>query len=165
MPKYRECSAEVHDILTKVKAESFPPLAQAGVTFDCLFAFDGDLRHHGWPCAATIKINSQERRAAGANDVTLKIHEKTWADMDLQARRALIHHELCHLELQWLPGALLKTDDSNRPALKIVPHDWEFTGFASTARNYRDDSPEVKGAKALLENYGQLLLWDMLPAN
>jgi hypothetical protein len=144
---------DVIEVVDQVKREYHPELEQAGVTVNVLMAF-GDLKLHGDPCAATVKINSTQQRIEGLADATVKLHSETWRDLTDRERIAVVDHELHHLKvavegyreekvplgLPDQPDAvkvvrhlIFAADDAGRPKLKMRRHDLVVGGFRASA--------------------------------
>jgi hypothetical protein len=140
MPLFSKTDDAVDTMVAEVMEEYHPKLHAEGVTVGTLFAFGGDdaipvLKHHGWPAAAVVKINSLKDRVRGLADATITIDKATWNEYPDATRRALIDHELEHLQLVMVKDTMfVQHDDHDRPKLKIKPHDFELGVFKSTRR-------------------------------
>ena len=156
MPEYRNAYDVLGPILSKLIKKHHYELDEAGVTVESLWAV-GELKHHGYPAAAVIKIMSQEQRAAGSSDCRLKVSLEVWDEATDMQREALLMHELEHLVLLREENGAVKTDDCHRPRLKCKLHDWELGGFASIAERYGDDAMEVRAARQVVGEFGQIL--------
>lgn len=115
------------------------------------------LQEKGRPTEATIRIMRLKDRVAGRGDVEITIDGDKWADLNAKQREALIDHQLEHLELQKDSEDKPKTDDIGRMKLKIRKHDYEIGGFDAVAHRHHGDCPEVRQAKQLMDQSGQLL--------
>jgi hypothetical protein len=154
MATYRTVPKEVNDLVDKVVNEYHPDLEEAGVTVSALFA--DEVRSHGWPCAAIIELNSKKNRVKGMDDATVTIDENHWKDLSEEKRIGLLDHELEHLELQCDEEGKVKTDDANRPKLKIRPHDWEGGFFYKIVERHKEAAPEAASYKPLHQKMTQL---------
>ena len=149
--RYESCPDSVTDLVRRVRRERFPSLD--GVTITCDFSFaptkDGiptsdDLKHHGWPCAAIIKIVSLKDRVSGLSDAILRISGNWWIDHpDEYERISLITHELTHIILTD------KEDSFGRPVLKMRPHDYEATGFYDCIEQDQEHSIDLQQIAAV----------------
>lgn len=160
-------SAPAHDLLASIIRDHHPDLAEAGLSIGLIFvASTGTapaLRHHGWPAQAIVRNESAENRAKGAADATITIDKANWDDLTADQRRALLDHEVTHIELRRdRKSGAVKRDDKDRPLVKLLPHDYECAGFRAVAERYGDDSPEVRAMDHLRTTYGQLLLFEGL---
>src|SRR4051794_22985186 len=94
---YEKAGPEINDEVTAVMRRLHSGLAEAGVTIETLLAANEDgpaVMLHGWPCKATIKVNSLKDRAAGCCDARLTLDAETWASGFEDERAALLDHEL-----------------------------------------------------------------------
>lgn len=95
----------------------------------------------GFPAAASISIVKLKDRVKGFGDAEMLIDGDRYPKWDETTLRALIDHELEHLEFTG------NVDDIGRPKLRLKPHDVEFGWFDSVARRHGDTSFEVQQAK------------------
>lgn len=112
---------------------------------------------HGYPCAAVISIIPYKQRVDKRADAEIIIDQSQWQDFTAPQRRALLDHEITHLELQRDDIGLVKTDDQGRPKLSMRLHDYQVGGFASIAKRYGGDALEVIQAKQMRDAYGDVL--------
>ena len=183
------CTKAARDVvmlLVDVLHEHHPVLAACEVRVDALMADartekDAEkraLKHGGYPAAATIAIVPLKRRALGQGDALLTIDAAVWDGLAPDEQRALIDHELTHLEVARDgaasadgsrvvgvdpdTGEMLgapKADDLGRPVLRLRLHDWQFGGFTEIARRYRTSALEVQAVRACRDGRGQYF-WD-----
>jgi len=133
-------------------------LLEAGVTWNVVMVHaatdqNGEprgpaLKHHGHDALAVVKINSLEDRVKGLADVTLRLDGDRWPEHSRETQVAILHHEAEHLILVRGDDGAVRTDDANRPKLRIRQHDLEIGGFecvvechkmaAIEAQQYRD---------------------------
>lgn len=121
-------------------------LADAGVTTDILFASnldDSPLKSHGFPAAATIKIQPLKQRATGNADSLLCIDYHQWTRFTEAQRIALLHHEAVHLTLTLDDDNNVKRDDLNRPKMKLRVHDNECGIFTEVITQHGRDALDV----------------------
>ena len=165
MPSYRPDNGEITEVIEEIAAKHHEPLVNAGVTFDVMVAIpsenDGSdlVKLHGRECYAVVQVTPYKLRCRGMSDVTLWVDGPKWDGLDSRQRKALIDHELLHLELQWTKSrvvaevtipARVKTDDLERPKIKLRPHDWEIGGFDLIVNRWGDDSIEIEQCKAMV---------------
>lgn len=158
--------AEIYRIAAAVidKKGSLKDMREAGVTYDFLFAHNSEgpaVKLHGYPCAATIKINSYEKRVEGHADCVVKVDAHEWGRMDLVEREALLFHEFLHLvvvkdkEKDKKTGAVTihgpKTDDLGRPKLKMNLHDFQVGIFKEVIEDYGQKSLDAKQIAPLVQ--------------
>lgn len=163
----RQIDNDVTELVAAVREEHHRYLEGADVTVDVLMVSDIDeesgevlpaLTLHGYPAAATIKIVGPAQRALGQADALMMIDVVSWRELPPAGRRALIDHELTHLEVVCGKKGEIKRDDSGRPKLKMRLHDYEIGGFREVIERHGKAAPEVITAKSCTEN-GQYF-WD-----
>jgi hypothetical protein len=170
MPTLTKPNGEVHALLAAAIERYRPDLLAAEVTIGLLAAWprtendDHPLKLHGYPCAATIKVNSYKLRCQGLEDVTLTLDGPNWERLDAAEQDGLLDHELTHLELCYSkstkrnPVCILLTDDAGRPKLKNRLHDYEIGGFVAVMDRHGLAAPETQLVRQAVETYGQLRL-------
>ena len=155
---YQKAPTETVKLVDSVRRQHHPELERAEVTIDVLVADNPDadpVTVGGYPCQAKVKIVSLKDRAKGCRDAEIIIDNTRWQGMNEQQQRALIDHELHHLEVQF-DGKLVLEDDLGRPKLKMRKHDWQIGWFDIIAKRNGDASPEVRQARKLWEKQSQL---------
>lgn len=169
MATYRKVDSEVSTIIKELVKEHHQELEEAGVRVGARFAYapvnlstgepKGEaLKHHGYAAAAVVRIVSHRDRVAGMPDAMIDIDGQAWADeWNEERRRAILDHELTHLEVVRDEDGAIKLDDCHRPKLKMKLHDWQLGGFADIAKRYKEASIEVEAARAMADKHGQLL--------
>lgn len=171
---------EVHGLIREIMEEHHPDLVEAGVTVNAVFAYaplrsDGvpkqpSVKLHGYPCEAVVKINSLKARVEGLADATITFDGHLWGGVETaklepmadDRRKALIDHELQHLELKTDGDGNNKRDDLNRPELKMRLHDVEVGWFRAIAERHGKAAGECRQAAMLVDRKGQLL-WPWAP--
>jgi hypothetical protein len=152
---YEPADAETYALLEELIAEHRADLAKAGATITLLFAYsDSDkpaIRHHGFAVAGCARVNPYLDRVEGKGDATITLDGDGWKLRSAARRRALLHHELCHIGT--CPG---KVDALGRPKLKSVPGDWENDGFNLVVKLYGDDAPEKRWLNSVEAQLAQL---------
>jgi hypothetical protein len=131
------------------------------------------LKLHGYACAATVRATTLKQRALGQRDALIVFDAFTWERLDDDERRAVIDHELYHLQVVseergvpfvlWDPVAkciatVPKHDDLGRPKLKLRLHDWHLGGFRAIAERHGDAALEVRAFRSTADEHGQFLL-------
>lgn len=164
---YRPDNGEVGEIVGSVMRAHHGDLAEAEVRVGVLMAYPGDddgedfvaVKLHRYPCAATIKINSARNRLEGMPDASIVIDAGKWEDdLDDLARRALIDHELTHLEVARDSEGHIKSDDAGRPKLKMRLHDIEIGVFASVMNRYGSKCLDTQMVQTIVDDWGQRLM-------
>ncbi len=111
---------------------------------------------HGYPCRATIKINSLKDRAAGLGDCTITFDGDEWENWTEPELIAVIDHELMHIELKGEDG---ETDDAGRPKLKMRLHDFDHGGFEEVAKRHRENATEWQAFAKTAKWFQQSFQW------
>lgn len=162
---YQLADAAVHALARDVMAEHHAKrlIMPDGdfVKLCIMFAF-GDVNSdepavklHGYPCAAVVSIIPYKQRVDKRADAEIIIDRSQWDAMTDLQRRALLDHEITHLEFQKDDVGCVKTDDVGRPKLTMRLHDWQLGGFREIAQRYGEDAIEVVNAKAFKRDYGE----------
>ena len=178
MATFSKAPAEVLDVIAEVIDNWHPDLAEAAARIGAVMARptlddDGEpkgpaLAKDGHKVLARIKRNGGEDRAGGKDDATITLDADHWETLGElidgdERQRALVDHELYHLEVQRekpLPGqarGAIRTDDRGRPLFKMRPHDWELTGFRVVAERHGRHSEERIQARRFHDHFGNLL--------
>ncbi len=164
MATYRNADAGDIALLAEMQSTHHRDLVEAGVTVGLLAAHaprdknTGEpkgqaLSLHGYPCWATVKINSLRDRVEGKADATVTIDGDRWCELETPEQRAVLDHELTHLEVVHDADGAIALDDALRPKLKMRLHDVQLGGFYSIidrhkmaaieAQTYRDIHHEM----------------------
>lgn len=168
MPSYERASKEISKAVGSVMKRFHGAMADAGVTIDVLTAYakkdkNGDptgpaVSLAGYPCIAKIKVISTKDRAAGRADAELLLDGDRWPELADEEQTAVIDHELTHLELSIGENGL-RTDDLDRPKLRLRKHDHQFGWFDEVVRRHGRDSIEWQQYEHFTEvGYQQLWL-------
>ena len=147
-------------------------LHDAGVTFTVLMATPDEdegppLLINGYPQAAIVRKTSTRNRVAGLADFEINVDAREWEKMGPDTRRALLDHELEHVELVMLPekkGGGVARDCAGRPRLALKNHDWQLGGFRVIAQRHRRHALEVQNAQAFADTFGQFVFGFAGPA-
>ena len=160
---YERAEHYVLDMAYEIIGKHHSDLKKADVKLCILMAFTGDdsndppVKLHGYPCAAVVSIIPLKQRADKRADAEIIIDQKAWDDYTEPRQRALLDHQITHLEIQKDEHGFVKTDDIGRPKLKMRLHDWEIGGFRSIAQRYGDDAIEVTCARDFRRNFGDVV--------
>lgn len=165
---FEQAPIEVHQIASEVLQAHHPELRMTDgspVKLCILMAFRGDdadepaVMLHGYPCYAKISIIPLKQRVDKRADAEIIIDREEWDNnLSHPQQRALLDHEITHLEIQKDENGFVKTDDVGRPKLKLKVHDWHIGGFRSIAQRYGSDALEVVEARKFQESYGDVAL-------
>jgi hypothetical protein len=155
MKTYSKCGDDVAQLVLALIKKHRPDLKKAEVTVDLLFVARTDegpaLTLHGYACAAVVRKLGVKDRSAGRADAEIVIDHAQWCTFEPDTRKALLHHELKHLDLALDNKARPKVDSAGRPVLKMRKHDHQIGWFMEVAQIYGRASIEVRQAEQLLE--------------
>lgn len=155
MAHYDTAPQEVLDLINSTIEEFYPELVEADVTVDAMMAYDEKggfpVKHGGYPALAMIKSTSLKNRVKGMADAEITIDAEAFKNMNKLQQKALIDHELCHLIVVRDKEGNIKTDDADRPKLRMRKHDHQMGWFREIAIRHKYNSPEV---------YQATLLWN-----
>jgi Putative phage metallopeptidase len=149
---------EVEDLLHEVLLAHHPDLIAADVTFGVLMAAndeDDAITHHGYPALAVIKVTNHKDRVLGLPDCSLAIDAAWWNTASIEERKAILDHEATHLVLMLDKQGAVKTDDCNRPKLKLRPHDLELGVFLEIVDRHSKNSQEAQAYLGLVATMKQ----------
>ena len=135
------------------------------VKIDFVFAYSSEafipaLKHNGVKALGIARRLGLKDRAMGRGDAEIAIDGDWWKEATDLERRALLDHELYHLDVN-TSGVNFK-DDLGRPKLYLRPHDYEFGFFKHIARRYGLASQERQQAKKMFDEAGQAFWPDVL---
>jgi Putative phage metallopeptidase len=154
---YTAAEPEVNELLAQVMQRHHKPLHEAGVRVGIVMA--SELKAGGYPAYATIRIVSLKDRLSKQYDAELVIDAHEWESLRERHRRALLDHELSHLQLAKARmtgehseitkgGIVFERDDLGRPKLKTAKGDWNGSdGFKDVVARNGNWSIEFLNAK------------------
>jgi hypothetical protein len=166
MPTYERAPKSVENLAAEILCENecYQALLDAKVTVDYLFAHadqddDGNLvndalKKNGVKALGVTRKTSLKQRALGLADAEISLDADWWEEASIPEQKALLDHELYHLELVITEDGLQK-DDLGRPKLKLRHHDVDVGWFKTIAERHGIHSQERIQAKAILEDSGQ----------
>lgn len=159
--KTYSAAPDVCDVIRNMHYEHHGDLVQVSV--GALFVFDLDeehepcLKHQGYPAAAVVRITPLKDRAQGLPDAQIVVDRAYWIACTQPQRDALIDHELTHLErVVNAKTGKPKRDALDRPKLAMRKHDHQLGWFAEVAERHGAASCEVRQAKQLVAQAGQM---------
>ena len=158
MPHFRKGNDHECELLSEVLEKHHPELHDAELIVDVLVAFatkneQGEprgpaLSHGGYPAIATVRINSLKQRVLGGGDALVTLDGDRWGDFSPLQQRAILDHELTHLELVEGEEGGVEGDDIGRPRLRLRKHDHQFGWFDDVVRRHGANSVEWSQFKA-----------------
>ena len=159
MKRYEEADREAVERMTAIRDKYHPELS--AIRIGLLVVYDDEedkqvLKHGGYAAAALARIVSERDRAAGMCDAQIILDQSSYRHMTDKQRDALLDHELHHFEIAQDKSGAPRMDTNERPKLKIRKHDHQFGWFDAIADRHGENSVEVKQARQLVEETGQL---------
>jgi hypothetical protein len=152
MPHFRKGNDHECELLSEVLEKHHPELHDAELIVDVLVAFatkneQGEprgpaLSHGGYPATATVRINSLKQRVLGGGDALVTLDGDRCGDFSPLQQRAILDHELTHLELIVSDEGGVEGDDIGRPRLRLRKHDHQFGWFDAVVRRHGANSVE-----------------------
>jgi hypothetical protein len=159
MPQFDIAPESINETIQTLIAANHPELVEANATVDSIFAFDDKggfpVKTNGYPSAANIKISNLKSRVKGAADAEICIDREAFNAMSPTQQEAVLDRELYRLVVVRDKEGAVKTDDSDRPKLKIKKFDYMLGWFKEIAQRYGQDSPEVYQANILWQKDGR----------
>lgn len=153
---YEKCDDSVGVIVRGVMEQYHLDLTEAGVTIALLFARnseDAPVKLHGYPCAAVVRKTGLKDRAKGNADAEIVIDEMHWNSLNDAERRALIDHELYHLEVVLDENNAIELDDLGRPKLRLKLHDTQIGIFRTIITRHGRHALDAQIASQFIADY------------
>src|SRR5687768_5930298 len=104
---YEKVDEQTEALIADVIKDYHFELKKAKVSISALFAKPPEddplspaVKLHGYPCLAVIRIVPYKQRVQGISDAEITIDHVKWQELHADQKRALIDHELAHLELK-----------------------------------------------------------------
>lgn len=152
--------------------ETYKPVLEAKVNIEVMFAFgerhpetdalvSDAITHHGFRALGKCRKTSLEERAAGRGDAVITLDADWWEEADESKQRALLDHELHHIDVCTDEDGKVIKDSCGRPRLKMRKHDVEVGWFKITAERNGKNSVECIQAKSIMDHSGQAYWPDM----
>ncbi len=163
MTIYCRATEEQEAVLQAVVSEHHERLEVAGVTIDLLEARseldeEGEpnapaLTYGGYPALGITRVVSHRDRVKGCADASIEMDGHWWEEASVEERKALVDHELCHLEVAYedLEYQIPKQDLGGRPKLRIRKHDRQYGWFDEIAERWGTASQEHQQARQMVE--------------
>lgn len=149
---YDTAPEDIIALINETITEYHPDLVEADVHVSAILAYNDKthpVKAGGYPALACIKNISLKDRIKGMADAEITIDAEAYKAMNELQQKALIDHELYHLEVQRDKDDNIKTDDAERPKLRMKKHDYQFGWFREIALRHKQNSPEVLAATFL----------------
>lgn len=156
MPKtYEAAPVEVYQISESLLlTERFFDLKQLQIRIGirCIRAVESEsggkpeppIVKNGNPVAAQTSLVSEKDRVFNNNDVIIDLDYDFWDTLKDRQKQALMAHELSHIVVQRDKDGSVKIANDTRPILKLIPDDWQITGFRHIVEEYGEDAVELQ---------------------
>lgn len=167
MPTFSKAPQNVEDLALAIleEFETHKPVLAAGVKIDYVFAFadvDPDtgekinnaITSRGFRSLGQTRKMPLKDRAMGRGDAEIVLDADHWNEINDSERKALLDHELHHLEVRIDERGVL-LDDLQRPLLRLRKHDVEVGWFREIAARHNHHSIERIQAAQIVEESGQ----------
>lgn len=139
-------------------------LRECGVTIGAVFV-DGQLREHGYPVLARVRIALTRERVTGRPDAEITVASDGWLDLSDAERVALVDHELTHLQVAATRGGIVvwadrlvgvpRRDRAGRPILRLRRHDCVAEGFADVVARHGESAPLARALRRVRGRLGR----------
>lgn len=151
----------IEDVMLQYHSRLLEPTIAKSVTVETYLVYgprnkDGDqtgpaIQVRGKEAYACIRITKLEERVAGRCDAVMWIDGDNWKSWPERTLRAIIDHELTHLEIAEDPKTgEIQIDDAGRVKLRMRQHDFEVGWFDEVAERHPNYSIEVQQATMLV---------------
>jgi len=162
MPNFRQADKQAFTLVESLIEDHYEELRDAEVKIGILFAYPTSgagpcLKNAGHAVAAKVRVVSHKDRVAGLEDAQILVDGNAWEGWSEERRAAVLDGRLCALEVLKDDEGVVLEDDCSRPRLKVKPHDFVLEGFAEIAERYGEESLEVSTARAITDEFGQML--------
>jgi len=128
-----------------------PELAEDGQPKAPVFKSDGD------SAVGRVRPASAIERLLGKYDLRIEIDGYVWETLSEEQQRALLDHELTHLEIKRDAEGTIKRNADGTPRFMRRAHDWHLTGFREVVARHGRHALEAMDLRELHSNHGQLL--------
>jgi PHD/YefM family antitoxin component YafN of YafNO toxin-antitoxin module len=118
----------------------------------------------GTPVVAKISKVSIEKRVHTPFEAIVLIDAERWESMRDDQQKALLDHELTHLELVRDEAGKVVQDDDLRPKIRLRPDDWVLTGFLDVVKRHGDAAVEYQAIRDLVLGDDGQLVFDFVKA-
>lgn len=161
---YRKSNSIIRSLMQEVAHQYHPYIEEYSAIVDLVDCYNTSggaaVTHNGLPALAVIRVVPLKDRTMGRGDVEITFDGAAVGHLTEDEQRALIDHELYHLEIKRNKDGQVKYDDLGRVEFKLRPHDREFGWFDAIAARWGKYSIEVKQAVGMIkdEEFRQLYL-------
>jgi hypothetical protein len=173
MSNYIKAPSEVKEMAESILNEfaTYKDILEARVRIDFMMAYADKneageshgfaLTKHGIRALGITRKIGIKDRVMGRGDAEVILDGDWWDEETPARRRALLDHELHHIQVALDDKNEVIRDDLKRPKLKLRKHDVEVGWFALVAGRHGSQSIEIEQAKRVMDSYGQLF-WPVI---
>jgi len=136
--------AKLKEISTSYHAELLEANANIGIIVCRREGKDGESMEAFAPALARVRVTSRKARLHTEHDAIIEICHFRWNNASSATQRALLDHELTHLELRMYKDEL-SLDDLGRPKLRLRKDEIELTAFTEVIARHGADAVEWRG--------------------
>lgn len=143
---------EVRELLIDVMKEHHRPLIDAEVKVGVVMVTSDSgvpVSLHGARCLAKCRRHNERERLLTKLDACIEIDAEDFDELSPERQKALLDHELTHLQLDLKKGRVSHYADG-RPRLKMRPDDWVLTGFIDVVKRHGANANEAVAIEELV---------------
>jgi hypothetical protein len=122
------------------------------------------IKYAGYPVAACIGVPPAWARVLAECDAVLEIDAHRWEELTDLHHRALIDHELQHLDIAVDKHGNTRRHFDGRPVLRTRPDDWVLSGFRAVVERHGPAALEVRAIGELYESCQELFEFMQVPS-
>jgi hypothetical protein len=160
---FSKANEEVSPMAEELMEKYHQDLISADVKIDFIFAVAGldpqteeptgpAITHQGYRALGLTKIMSLKDRTMGRGDAEILLDGDVWPALSDDSKKALVDHELHHLEVKRNARGEFMFDDLERPKLQLRKHDWQAGFFHIIADRWGQSSQEILQLRNLVVN-------------
>ena len=153
---FRKSDGYMRSLVEEVMRLYHPDLIEYKIMIDLIDAYDSSggaaVTHGGLPAYAVVRSISLKDRVMGRGDAEITFDALRVGNMSERQRKALIDHELYHLEFKLNKDGEKTVDDLGRYLFKMRFHDREFGWFEDVAMRWGRDSVESQQARDMVND-------------
>jgi len=147
---YRKSSDDMRELMEEVLEKYHPQLHSLTPKIDMVDVYETSLKPalmvRGAAAYACIRSVPLKDRSMGRGDIEITFDIRSINEWSDRRKKALIDHELYHIEIKRNKDGQISYDDLHRPIFTMRDHDREFGWFDAIARRWGADSVESNQA-------------------
>ena len=168
MATYSATSYEVDEMTCDIIEAGFPALYAAELQVDTQFVNgkenkDGEeeppLKTSGCIIRYKIRVVPLSERVRNAWDIVITLDEAYFNSVTTKEQQSIIDDALSRVTLQYDKDGISKTDDLNRPVVKVSNASYVFNhGLLTQHARYGRDATSIKELKHFIDTYKHLVV-------